>query len=51
MSCCQHSSYAFILVNGIRHARCQSCGHEWLIILGTGDTDYLAADVPGISLR
>lgn len=49
--CCGHGNYAFLLVNGMRHARCQRCAHTWLVVLGDGDTDYLAADIPGIALR
>lgn len=51
MSCCGHGGYAFILVKGIRYARCQRCGHTWMVVLGTGQTDSLAPDMPGIALR
>lgn len=48
---CRHGVYGFALVGDTRHAICRTCSHSWLIALGTGGTDYLPADLPGVALR
>lgn len=48
---CRHPQYDFALTAETRHAVCCTCGHEWLVVLGDGDTDYLPANLPGVALR
>jgi len=48
---CGHGAYTFILLDGTRLARCSACGHTWAVMLGTGNTDYMPADLPGIAIR
>jgi len=48
---CRHGVYEFALDGETRHAVCKTCGHSWLIALGTGDTDYLPADLPSVAQR
>ena len=49
--CCGHPKYGFLLVSGVRHAQCSDCGHIWMVVLGTGYTDGLPGEMPGIALR
>jgi len=57
MTCCQHSAYSYALLSGIRYARCQRCGHEFMVILGGPDrrgyceADAIQNDVPGVEAR
>jgi hypothetical protein len=53
MTCCQHSEYSYIAVQGVRHAQCCRCTQQWLVVLSgsTGRTDEIPNSQPGVACR
>lgn len=57
LGCCQHSSFAYVLLDGMRFCVCRECSHSWMVVLGGPDergyceADGIQNDVPGVEAR